>query len=340
MAAANSTNFAPIASFFEKATLDVAKPLCTLEKFAVKKTLPKRNSKTMVFSRYERLAPLNGYASAVTKALIEGVVPTAVNPTRTDITVSLSQYGNLSENTDIATWVNESDVDSEVVARNSQNMVETVERVYWAGIVGGTTVQRLTDDIGGVSGVARVNVAGRINAVALNKALRTLRVNEALRVTSQLGASAKIGTQGVRDAYIAIVPSIVVFDLEQIVGYIPVTSYPSQDGVYPGEVGAYKNIRFIESNLASAFANAGASVAGTYSTGGSNSDVFAVMIFGKNAFATVELASSAETTYIPAGTKDKADPLGQISCIGWKAMCASVILNESWMLRMEVVASA
>ena len=337
---ATSVNIAPITSFVEKATLAVAKPLLTISKFGMKKTIPTKNSKTIVVSRVERLAPLNGYGLATTKALVEGVVPSTVNPTRTDITISLAQYGNLSSSTDIANWINEHDVDQAFVERNSQNMVETVERVYWSAIVGGTNVFRLTDAIGGVSGAARVNVAGVINGAALDKAIRNLRVSDAKPITGNIMASTKVGTQGVREAYICVIHPRVEYDLNKVVGFVPVTSYGSMDGVYPGECGAYKNIRFIVSTMCQAYADAGAAVAGTYSTTGTNNDVFICMIFGKDAYAVVDLASSSETTYIAPGTKSAADPLGQLSFIGWKAMCGGGILDDNWLLRMEVAATA
>jgi N4-gp56 family major capsid protein len=76
------------------------------------------------------------------------------------------------------------------------------------------------------------------------------------------------------------------------------------------------------------------------STLGSNSDVYINMIFGKEAYAVIDLASSSQTYYTSAAQVDHSNPLGQFASIGWKAMCASIILNDAWLLRQECVASA
>lgn len=337
---ATSTTYAPLGVFVDRVALAVAQPLLTISKFGLQKKIPTKNSKTIKFRRYEKMSPTSGATPGTIKALVDGVVPSTVNPTSTDLTATLYQYGNLSQITDQAIWVNETDVDSEVVKRNSENMVETLERVYWAGIIGGSTVQRCTDDVGGVSGAARVNVAGRINARALDKAIRTLQANVAKPITTDITASTKIGTQGVRSGYVAVIHPHVKYDLELIPGYVPKAAYGTMEGTFDGEIGSYKEIRFVVSTLAQIFPNDGASAAGTMSTGASNSDVYINMIFGKEAYAVVDLASSSQTYYTSAAQVDHSNPLGQFASIGWKAMAASVILNDAWLLRQEVVASA
>jgi N4-gp56 family major capsid protein len=335
-----STTYAPLGVFVDRIALEVAKPLLTISKFGLQKKIPQKNSKTIKFRRYEKMSPTSGATPGTIKALQDGVVPSTVNPTPTDLTATLYQYGNLSQISDQAIWVNETDVDSEVVKRNAENMVETLERVYWGGIIGGSTVQRLTDDIGSISGAARTDVAGRINARALDKAIRTLQSNLARPITTDITASTKIGTQGVRSGYVAVIHPHVKYDLELIPGYIPKAQYGTMEGTFDGEVGSYKEIRFVVSTLAQIFPDGGANVAGTMSTGTTKSDVYINMIFGKEAYAVVELASSSQTYYTSAAQVDHSNPLGQFASIGWKAMAASVILNDAWLLRQEVVASA
>lgn len=340
MSVATTANYTALSNFVDKAALAVAQPLRTISKFGKKVTIPTRNSKTIRFKRIERLAPLNGAQPASVKALVEGVVPTAVNPTETNLTASLYQYGNLAQISDQAGWINEVDVDAEVVKRSSQNMVETIERAYWAGIVGGTNVQRLTDDVGGVSGANRSDVAGRINARALDKVIRTLQTADAVQLTNGIDASNKIGTQGVRSGFIAVIHPMVKYDLELVAGYIPKAAYGSMEGVLDGEIGSYKEIRFITSTLAQIFPDSGAAVAGTASTSGSFNDVFINMFFGKEAYACVDLASSAQTYYVSASQVDHANPVGQFASISWKAMVTSLILNDAWLVRQECAASA
>lgn len=337
---ATTANYAPLGVFVERTTLEVALPILTISKFGKKYTLPQKNSKTLKVRRYERLAPTSGAQAGTIKSMAEGVVPGAVNPTITDYTVTVAQYGNLSQISDQASWTNFEDVDRDVIKRNAENMVQTLERVYWAGVIGGTQVQRLTDDVGGIAGAARVNVAGRINAQALDKAIRTLQSADAKPIYGAIKPGKDFATQGIRPGYVGVIHPFVKYDLERVPGYVPVTAYGSMDGVLEGEVGSYKEIRFVTSTLAQIFPDAGAAVSGTYSTTGTNNDVFINMFFGQNAYAVVELASSSQSFYIPASNTDHSNPLGQWSSIGWKAMAASLILNDAWLVRQECAASA
>lgn len=339
MAVATTSNYSPLSVFVDKVALERAKPLLCISKFGKKVNLPTKSSKTIKFSRYERIAPTTGKDPASVKAVVEGTVPSDVNPTRTDYTAVVAQYGNVSRISDQATWTNETDVNKEVIDVNSENMVQTIERVYWAGIVGGTSVFRLTDSVGGISGAARVNVAGKINAVALDKAVRLLQRNDAKTLKEQLDPSSKIGTQGIRAAYIAVIHPDVKYDLEQVPGFIPVAQYPAGQYI-DGEVGSYKEIRFVQSTLAQIFPDSGAAAGGVLmSTTGTNADVYAVMIMGKDAYAVIDLASSSQSFYIPNTEVDHSNPIGNYSSIGWKAMCTSLILNDNWILRFECAAS-
>jgi N4-gp56 family major capsid protein len=40
------------------------------------------------------------------------------------------------------------------------------------------------------------------------------------------------------------------------------------------------------------------------------------------------------------GTPSKSDPLGQVGFVGWKTYFAAKILNENWIARIEVGATA
>jgi len=336
MSVATTSNYTLLSNFVDKAGLDVAIPMLFVTKFGKKFTIPDRASKTIKFKRVERLAPLTGATAASIKSLSEGAVPGDVNPTETVYTLTLGQYGNVSRLSDQAIWENEVDVDQEVVKRNAENMVQTVERVYYDGIVGGTSVQYLSDSIGG-TGAGRANVAGKINAVSLDKAIRTLWANDARALTKQITPSDKIGTQGVRQGFVAFITPQIKYDLEQIPGFMDVSKYPG-GGAMEGEVGAYKEIRFFQSTLAKSYlGGSGASTSGLAQTSSLN-DVHVCLIVGANAYAAVDLASSSQQYYVSGA--DAANPLAQFVSIGWKAMCGSIILNDAWITRIECGVSA
>lgn len=341
MSVATTANYSNLASYIQTTGLKVAEPLLVFGKYGQKETIPTRKSKTWKARRFEKFqsAATAGATAATVRSIVEGATPSDTNTTVTDISLTLSQYGLLTRYSDIAEWTDEVSVSQNLMARNSEDMAETTDRVYRDGILGGTNVFRLTDGVGGVSGAARVNVAGRCNSVAFDKVIRNLERQVAKYWSDKISAGKNIGTQGILPAYIVIVHPDQKYDIQNMPGFVPSTAYGTDSGVEEGEFGAYKNLRFIVTTQARVFPDAGAAAAGTVSTTGANSDVYIAMVIAKDAYAVVDLASSAEITYIPASQKDHANPLGQWTSLGWKAMCGSVILNDNWILRVETVAS-
>ena len=342
MAANTTANHANLGVFVNRTCLAVAQPMILTSRFGRQESLPSKNSNVVKFRRYERLAPTSGLVPGSIKSIAEGVTPGDVNPTSTDVTVTLAQYGNVSRVTDWTTITSFEDVNQEYIKRNAENMAQTIERVYWAGISAGTQFFIATDSIGTLGTGARSTVAGKINGPALDKIIRTLRKADTKPLNKQLNASGNIGTQGVRAGYVAFITPEIKYDLEQNVsGYMDVAKYPA-GGAQEGEVGAYKEIRFFESTLASSFVDVGATKGAGFASGGTatNNDVHLCIIFGAEAYATVKLAEASQSYYIPNSQIDKSDPLGQFSVVGWKAACAAKILNENWIVRLEVGVSA
>jgi N4-gp56 family major capsid protein len=319
--------------------LPVAKPKILYGRFGEKVNLPQKNSSSVKFRRYEKFAPTSGSQTAATiRALVEGTVPSAVTPSITDVTITVGQYGMWEASSDVARWTNEVDVDTNITNRVVENMAETMDMVYGESLMSGTNVFRLTDDAGAVSGSAITDVDGALNYAALNKAIRNLKGYNAEYYKQMVSASTKIGTTAVRPSYIAIIHPDAEYDLENTTlnpGYKSISDYGGYGDFEEGEVGAYKNIRFCTSTLAKIYPSAGNSVSssGLKTTDSSNVDVYKTLIFGKNAYACVDLAKSSEV--LIKNGPDKTDPLDQYGTIGWKAAGSAGILNEYWILRIE-----
>jgi N4-gp56 family major capsid protein len=325
-------------SFIERECLERAKPNLVHTMFGKSIKLPTRNSTQWKVARWERISPTNGSTAGAIKSIIEGTVPTETTPTRSTVTINTAQYGNLFVVSDMVAKTSLEDVTKELIEVNAENLAQSQDAIYRDGLTGGTTVFRLTDDYGGVSGAARVNVIGRMNASALDKMATRLKRQLAMPITKQITAGGKVSTQGVMEGYVMIVHPDVEHDIRDIPGFIPVTEYASSGGLYKGEFGAYRDFRFVRSTHARYFLAEGAAVAGT--RGNTNSDVYACLVFGQDAYATIELQDSVDVSYLPYTQKDHNNPLGQWAQIGWKGNWGSGILNEEWMGRIECAASA
>ena len=336
MAVATTANYANLGYFIEKMGLEVAQPKLQYARFGKKFTIPEKSSKTIKFRRYERLAPTTGKDPATMKLLVEGTTPSDVNPTVTDYTLTLSQYGNVMRFSDQAVWTTEVSVDTELMKRNSENMAQTKDRVAAGGILAGTQFGRLTDSIGTIGAGARSTVNGILNAVVLDKVLRALKTADAEFLEGQINAGKNIGTSGVRKAYVAICHPGSEFDVERIQGFKAVSDYPDQSGILEGEIGSYKNIRFVTSTLAQNWNDTGAAVgSGFASTSSSNNDVYGTVVLGANAYGVVSLKNAADVIYNPQNKADKADPANQFATLAWKCMDGSLILNDAWIYRIE-----
>ena len=77
------------------------------------------------------------------------------------------------------------------------------------------------------------------------------------------------------------------------------------------------------------------------STGGSNADVYPIVMIAKESYGLVPLrgAGAIQPTVLNPGTPSKSDPLGQRGYVGWKTWFVCVVLNQAWMVRMEVGAT-
>ena len=129
-----------------------------------------------------------------------------------------------------------------------------------------------------------------------------------------------------------------------LAGFVKVAEYGSRKVVSPYEIGSVENFRFITSPELAPYLGLGAAVGATglLSAGGTNVDVYPFIVVGENAWGQLALrgADSIDPTYIPPGTKDKSDPLGQRGYIGAKFWMTCVLLNEGWMAVAEAGVSS
>ena len=117
-------------------------------------------------------------------------------------------------------------------------------------------------------------------------------------------------------------------------GYTPVAAYGSRKPIHENEIGSFEQFRFVASPELVPFQNAGVLVGSTacLSSGGTNIDVYPLIVTGQEFYGTVSLrgAKAFDLSVIPVGNKDSADPLGQRGYIGSKFYAASMLLNQQW----------
>lgn len=314
-------------SFYNRTLLVRAVPELVHDKFGQQKPLKQNNTRKQTFRRFNAFA-IN------TVPLVEGVTPAGKDMSKTDVTCTLAQYGDFTTVTDVATWVSRDKVLTEAAEILGEQAGQSVDAVWRDILVAGTSVFCAEDDTG-TSGTTRTNVDGLMNKVLLRKVIRLLKGQNAKMFTKIIKAGTGIGTLPIRAAFWSIIHTDAEYDIEEIDGYVPVSEYPAQSNSYASECGAFRNLRFVTTTQAKIFADAGAvKAAGHKSTGGTNEDVYASLVFGMNAYGVVPLSGHALENIVtqPGGA---GDPLKQRATSGWKAMTTAVILNDAFMTRVE-----
>lgn len=300
-----------------------AMPFLVLEKFAQTKPLPQNNTQTMVFRRYNALpnTPV---------ALTEGVTPAGKSLTKTDVQVTLAQYGDWVGITDVIQDTHEDPVLQEASAILSQQAAEMMELVRYNVLKAGSNVFY-------ANGAARNAVNTKITTTMQRKVIKALKRQNAKPITSVLKSTPNWGTLNVKPSYVAVGHSDIQNDVEDMAGFKPVENYGTQTP-YENEVGAVGEARYLVSTLFAPFANAGAAAGGIVeSTGGVNADVYPVLYLGQDSWATVPLKGKSGIAPIVVNPKPvQGDELGQRGSVGWKTWSAAVILNDAWMARGEV----
>ncbi len=307
---------------------------------ASNKEMPKNNSKTVVFRRW---LPLGGVDNQwITGANVdtyaddhlatEGVTPTGDTIAPTDITVVMKQYAVLYSVTDQTVDFYEDDIPEEMKKQTGDRVGLVREMVRYGALKAATNKYY-------AGGVSRVTVDESISLNLLRKVTRSLLLNHASLVTEVLSASPNYATTPVEAGFLVFGSTDMEANIRNLPGFKHISEYGQRKVISPDELGSVERFRFILSPELAAYINAGAAVGSTglYSTGGANVDVYPLIVAAEDAWGQVALrgVKSLDVTWLPPGTKDKNDPLGQRGYIGAKAYMVAVILNQGWMAVVE-----
>lgn len=304
-----------------------ALPLLVFEKFGQTFPIPSNSTTVAKFRRFEAL-------SSTPNELTEGVTPTAKQLTVTDVTATLKQYGDLLIITDVVNDTNEDPVLDQAVEVLGEQAALMLEKMRYGILAAGTNVYF-------ANGTQRTDVNTVLTLNLLRKITRGLKAQNCRPITSIVSSTPSYGTQAVSPAFVAIMHSDCESDLRGIAGFTDVKNY-GNTAPFEGEIGAVEGVRFIMSTVMAPYANGGGAKGSMLSTGGTNADVYPILIFSKDAYGIVPLKgkSAITPTVLNPGVASKSDPLGQRGYVGWKAMQTAVILNQAWMARAEVAVTA
>lgn len=316
------------AAFAQKELLKRALPFLNIEKFGQGRPVPSNSTKVTKFRRFEAL-------DSTPKTLSEGVTPSANTLTVTDVTATLVQYGDRIVISDVIQDTHEDPVFSEAQTILGEQAGQMIERIRWGVIKAGTNV------VYGNGVADRASVVTSISAGDLRLVVRTLKRQNAMPFTSMLKSSPNWGSQALPRCYVAFCHPDLEPDLRALTGFKPVEDYGSATPISDAEIGAFGYLRFITSTLYEPLAGANGTTAAVSTTGllntGGYIDLYPIVIVGQNSYGIVPLKGKSAADIMVVNPKPSdSDPLAQRGHVGWKTMQTACVLNDAFMVRLEV----
>lgn len=320
------------AAYAQKDLLRRGLPYLVIEKFGQANSIPANSTKTTKFRRYNALPN-------TPQALVEGVTPAGSTLTHTDITATLIQYGDKVTITDVIEDTHEDPVLQEAVKLLGEQAAQMVEKMRFGVLKAGTNVLY-------ANGSSRSAVNTPLTLPLIRRGVRALKRQNARFITSIVRSTPDYGTEAVAPGFVALIHPDCANDVRNLVDsnnksvFTPAEKYGSISP-WENELGKAEDVRFVESTIFEPWINAGGSAGSTMiSTGGTNSDVYPVLLLGRDAYGITALKGMFAITPMVVNPKPSdSDPLAQRGHAGWKTMQTAQILNEAWMVRCEVAAT-
>jgi N4-gp56 family major capsid protein len=257
--------------------------------------------------RYGRYPDL----TAATTALTEGAAPTSRALTVETETLSVAQYGDVLEWSDLA----ELDSPHEIVAISGER----------AGRVAALTMDVIVRDILAAgtnvkysNGSARSSVSATLTGAMVKQMFWFLR-------------KSNVPTFG-DGTYRAIISPEQAYGLEVDTangGWMDAHKYVDNAPLLSGEVGRFAGVRFLVSSNAKVFATAGAG----------SVDVHSAYFMGPKSYAIGD-SQTLRAYFVPRGG-DHSDPLAQLGKLGWKVRFGSILIDQAGAryVRLETAAA-
>lgn len=296
-------------TFYDDLLIDEAQPNLVHAQFGQQKDIPRGSGKTIEFRKFAALP------KALTP-LTEGVTPDGQALEVTNITATVSQYGDFVTMSDMLELTAIDNVIVEATKLLGRQAGLTLDTIVRNILHGGTNVSYCPKIVSG----AETAVTSRAN----------LDATAVLTVDAIMQAVAKLEAQNapkINGDYVGIIHPYVAYDLMRDPEWQDMHKYTDSESMYEGEIGKIAGVRFVKSTEAKIFTGTGCP---------SGLAVFSTLILGDNAYGTTKVTGGGlETIVKQKGSGGTSDPLNQKSSVGWKATQTAEILVQNYMVRVE-----
>ena len=293
-------------TYYNRTLLETFEPNLVHLQFGDEHRMPPNSGLIM---NMRKMIPLE----ADTTELSEGNPGDGVMVTETEVTVQLKQYGKYGKFTDKLMMTHLDETILREVKRFGDQGARSIDTAVREELATCTNVIYA----GGKTSRGTLTAADKLTSTELRKAVKALKKNHA---------------QTFGGYFVAIIGPDTMYDLQEDDAFVKVSQYQDKENIYTGEVGRLFGVRLVETTEAKIFEGKGASGA----------DVASVIVLGKYAYGITSLKGSKPSVIVkPAGSAGTADPLDQISTVGWKMDgFGAKLLQPEYAVRIECGFSA
>ena len=330
--------------YYDRSLLEHAGPVVVLSDFCDKKQM-RRHETNIV--QWHRTKP---FVNA-TVPLVEGVTPDGETFAYDTISAVLQEFGAWSPiSTKILHFTKDMTL-GDMAQRQGEQIASTREELL-AGVARAGT--RVTYG-GGKTARNAVDSGSVFTTGVQNRIRKSLWSNKAPKFMRSVAPSRNYETFAIPASYACVVHTDAVPTLEEFGGtkapatdhFHSVVMYGSGAPISIHEVGAFRDVRYVASPDLGKFAGAGAEAnAGMQavwhtSTSIADSskkafDVYYALYLGRHALGAVSVEGLGDVqSVLVQPTPQKGDELGRTGWVGWLTWLAYVVLNDTWMERLE-----
>lgn len=285
-----------------------ARPYLPHNKWADIADIP-RNQGTLIRRRRYTLL------TAATTPIVEGVTPDLQQLAITNVDATVQEYGSGVLLTRKLLYTTLDPLLNEVNDLLAQNMGNTLDQLNATELATVTTKQYAST----ATATNEVTSAMKITKAEVQEAVRTLKNNNAMKLTSMINHDDGFNSSPVDATFIAIVHPNTSYDLKNIPGFIRVEEYGSQKAALENEVGALDEVRFVETTNATVRS----------SEGSGSIDVYSTIIMAKELYMNSRIAGEAARNIIE-GPGGNTDPFHQRTTSVWFSTFVAQILNDNF----------
>lgn len=280
-------------TYYNRLLLEDKESVLVHQQFCKHYPFPKNSGTTMNIRKFLKIREN-------TTALTEGNPGNPTTMVETETTLSIRQYGDWMQTSD---WIDMVHLDmnlEERVKLMGNAGLRSVDSLVRAVMENGNNIQYAMADeehrpITSVDGLTAKDV---LTTRELRKAVRFLKNKHADPFADGL--------------YVAIITPDIIFDLQDDPQFVAVSQYQDKENIYRGEIGKLNGlygVRLVETTIDRV----------NPKTNTGSVPYMNVIVLGKDAVADTDLEGANPHVIVkPAGSAGTADPLNQISTVGWK----------------------